>query len=176
MSNAKQIFTMEIIPQRTRTTDTILRTPTRAELAVNQKRTGELANLKLGSTVWAGDLKAQLASMTAADRATVLDAIRRVMEDFAQNTGSDMREGAFGNMSTARPEKEFSLDTSAQPSDINSASAEKWEGPQAASDRRKLTRDVAARAAGIAPGDLNAINVRFWAGRAAPRIKPWGKG
>jgi hypothetical protein len=74
MSKAKRFFTQEIVPQRVRTTDAILSTPTSAELEANQRHTSSTTGLDLGKR-WTGDLKPVGEAV-----ARVIDALRRVKD------------------------------------------------------------------------------------------------
>jgi hypothetical protein len=187
----KRVTVQELIeqPPRIPTRDAILSTPTRAELAANQRRTGELANLEMGSLLWTGDLrplgsaiaeiKFQLASIKdAARRAAVTSRVTRDIAAYGGPAGSDtLRDNGFNSLGTGG-EKEFDVVADAGPGQVAEAQSALWEGKEKTADRRALARDVAQCSKATTATDVQRFNAQFWAAQAVPQVfnRKFGKG
>lgn len=141
-------------------------------------------NAAMLGTTWVGNLKAEIASLSAVDRKRALDAMRRVLDDYPSGFGTGTmgpsNSGSFGTGMDSRPETEFDLSTTATPDDLSGAAASVYDTTGLARATSMLTRDVARHSGGISTTDLQRINDRFWgitrSKQEAARGRQFGKG
>jgi hypothetical protein len=147
----------------------------------NSKHIATPKNENMMGRTWQGDLTSELDALSAADRQTALDAMRKVLDDYGQSLErGTMRPDNFGSLSTVgdeRPEQVFNVGPTATPDDINAANA------AAVKDgvwKPRATLDVTPRNAEQAQLQIiNSENAAFWAKQTAHQASPrreWGRG
>lgn len=139
-------------------------------------------NPNIVDRAWSSNIKAELASLSATDRAKALDAMRRVLDDYAIEQGGfssgSLRPGNAGSLGTGaadeRPEQEFNVGSTATPDDLNAANRQYWDRAN------KRTHDAPPHdATAAAIQGINDANRQYWQRQTAHQANPrreWGKG
>jgi hypothetical protein len=177
MLATKRFTVHERVPQRVYTTDSVrqrdvvLTVPTEAELAAYfSGRT----KVDLGK-VWDGLIKPMLDNL---DRKTRDEVLAKYAGTLAS---SELTPGPAESLTAnnTRPEQEFLLDTSADPTDLNAAQNDFWDKRLG----RSITKDHAGPGLSTraTPQSIQSANSKFWRDRNAPQssvvgFNRWGKG
>jgi hypothetical protein len=132
-------------------------------------------NANMMGNRWVGDLKVQLDALSTADRKTALDAMRRVLDDYAQNMErGTMRPGNSGSLATDEP----FLGSGATPQDVMDAQKNFWDD---VANNSLAARDSTPPrdATGLQIQAIARANDQFWKAQTAHQRTPakeWGKG
>lgn len=127
--------------------------------------------------VWEGDLVAQLDALSTADRKVALDAMRRVLDDYAQGAERGlMRPGNSGSLATVGDEPY--VGSGAEPGNINDANKKFWDD-MASNNLASRDSTPPRDATGVQIQSMQRANDAYWkAATAYQRTPPkeWGKG
>jgi hypothetical protein len=156
--------------RRVRTVDSVRTTdPAASHPMIYKRRTRDTwlnaealpRNPEMFGRRWIGVFTAELEAMSAKDRATALDALHRVLDDYANGStmaSGSMNQGDFGQLSTAnRPEQVFDVGSGVLPEDINRAN-------DAFYSKRSTTDRAAELSTRATPDSIMAAQGKFWAG------------
>jgi hypothetical protein len=133
--------------------------------------------------VWTGYSKI-LAALNAMPKAEAADAVRQIRDGLMEKFGSylassELTRGPAGSLTAnnTRPEQEFSLDTTADPSDLNVANNDFWDKRLGRATTKDHTGDGLSTSA--TPQSIQTAQDAFWAGRRAAQDaarREFGKG